>query len=172
MNFLDLAKERHSVRKFSSKKVEQAKLDLILEAGRIAPTAANHQPQRVLVLASEDSLELVKACTPYHFHAPVVLLVCYDRDISWKRPFDGLDMGTVDASIVTTQMMLEISALGLGSTWVGHFDPVKVKTAFALPENIIPVALLPLGYPDAASQPHPNHAKRFALDTTVFYESL
>lgn len=107
MDFLELAKERYSVRKFSDKKVEREKLDAILEAGRCAPTAVNYQPQRVLVLESPEALEKLKGCTPYHFHAPLALLVCYDREASWKRSFDNCDMGAVDAAIVTTQMMLE-----------------------------------------------------------------
>lgn len=172
MDFLDLVKDRYSVRKFSSKKVEQEKVDLILEAGRLAPTAVNYQPQRILVLNSEDSLETLKACTPYHFQAPLALLVCYDNTVSWKRQVDGQDMGMVDASIVAAHMMLEITNLGLGSTWVGHFNPEKMKTTFSLPENIIPVVLLPMGYPNESSHPHPSHNKRFDIEKTVFYNAL
>lgn len=172
MDFLNLAKERYSVRKFSNKKVEQEKVNLILEAGRLAPTAVNYQPQRILVINSEERLELLKTCTPYHFGAPLALLVCYDNTISWKRKFDGTDMGTVDASIIATHMMLEVTSLGLGSTWVGHFDPEKIRIAFSLPENIIPIVLLPIGYPDRESSPHPNHDKRFDIEKTVSYNSL
>jgi len=100
------------------------------------------------------------------------LIVCYDNTISWKRQSDGKDMGEVDASIVAVHMMLEAANLGLGSTWVGHFDPEKMKTVFSLPENIIPVVLLPIGYPDKTSSPHPNHYKRFDIEKTVFYNSL
>lgn len=172
MDFLNLVNNRYSVRKFSNQRVEPEKVDLILEAGRLAPTAANYQPQRILVFNSQDSLEILKTCTPFHFQAPLAFLVCYDNTISWKRQLDGKDMGTVDASIVATHMILEIANLGLGSTWVAHFDPEKIKTAFSLPENIIPIVLLPSGYPDKASSPHPNHYERFDIGTTVFYNSL
>lgn len=172
MDFLDLVKNRYSVRKFSPQKVEQEKIDLILEAGRLAPTAANYQPQRILVINSEDSLETLKTCTPYVFGAPLALLVCYDNTSSWKRTYDGEDMGSIDASIVATHMMLEITNLGLGSTWVGHFDTQKIKTAFSLPEDIIPILILPIGYPDETSRPHSNHDKRFDIGTTVFYNSF
>ena len=172
MEFLSLVKERYSVRKFSAKKVEQEKVDLILEAGRLAPTAVNYQPQRILVLNSEDSLNSLKACTPFHFNAPLAMIVCYDNTISWKRQLDGKDMGEVDASIVTTHMMLEVTNLGLGSTWVAHFDPEKLVKAFSLPQNIIPVVVLPIGYPDKGSSPHSNHYNRFDIETTVFYNSL
>lgn len=172
MDFLELAKDRYSVRKFCNKKVEKEKLDLILEVGRVAPTAVNYQPQRILVLDTEGALSKLKACTTYHFHAPLALLICYDNTVSWKRSYDGKDMGEVDVSIVATHMMLEVTNLGLGSTWVGHFDPQKIKEVFELPNNIIPVVLLPIGYPDEMSVPHPNHDKRFDVGVTVFYDSF
>jgi len=98
MNFLQLAKEqRYSVRKFKTDKIEKEKLGLILVAGRIAPTAANLQPQLVLVLDSEDSLTKIKICTPYHFNAPLVLLIYYDREVCWKHQQSGKSSGDVDA---------------------------------------------------------------------------
>lgn len=173
MDFLELVKERYSVRKFSDKKVEKDKVNLILEAGRVAPTAVNYQPQRILVIDNEEGLAKLKACTPYHFHAPLVLLICYDSTVSWKRSYDNEDMGVVDASIVTTQMMLQVVELGLGSTWVGHFNPDIIKEAFELPEYLVPVALLPIGYPRADSLPHPVfHNKRYDIEDTVFYNSF
>lgn len=172
MEFLQLVKERFSVRKFSDRKVEREKLDLILEAGRVAPTAVNYQPQRILVMDSEENLTKLKSCTPYHFHAPLALLVCYDSTASWKRPYDNEDMGVVDASVVTTQMMLQIAESGLGTTWVGHFDPDSIRTAFELPDYIVPVALLPIGYPREDSVPHPFHGKRFDMDHFVFFNSF
>ena len=172
MDYLDLVKVRYSVRKFSKRNVSKETLDLILEAGRLAPTAVNYQSQRILVLNTEDSLSKINHCTPYLFGAPMALLVCYDSNSSWKRPFDDKDMGIVDASIVATHMILEIVNLGLGCTWVGHFDPQKVKAAFSLPDNIIPVVLLPVGYPDDTCKPHPNHYLRNRIDSTVFYNSL
>ena len=112
MEFLQLAKERYSMRKFSDRKIEKEKLDLILEDGRISPTAVNFQPQRILVIDSEENLAKLKSCTPYHFHAPLALLVCYDSTVSWKRSYDNKDMGEVDSSIVATQMMLVAVELG------------------------------------------------------------
>jgi len=173
MNFLQLAKERYSVRKFSNKKVEKEKLDLILEAGRVAPTALNYQPQRILVLDTEESLSKLKLCTRYHFNAPLVLLVCYDSTVSWKRSFDKEDMGDVDASVVTTHMMLQVAELGLGTTWVGGFNPDTIKETFALPEYLVPVVLLPIGYPSSDSAPHPQlHYNRYDINDTVFHNSF
>jgi len=172
MNFSQLVKERYSVRKFSDRKIEPDTLKLILEAGKAAPTACNYQPQRILVLDSEENLAKLKICTPYHFHAPMALLICYDTAVSWKRSYDQEDMGPVDASIVTTQMMLQAAELGLGTTWVGHFDPTAIRESFHIPEAFIPVALLPLGYPREDSVPHPLHEKRYDLDHTVFFNSF
>lgn len=172
MDFLDLVKKRYSARKFSNKKIEKEKLNLILEAAKFAPTACNFQPQRLLVLEGEDSLNKLKEVTPYHFDAPLAIIVCYDKDVSWKRKYDGADGGEIDASIVTTHMMLEVTNLGLGSTWVGSFDPTKVKSLFNLSENVIPVAILPIGYESGDCKPAPAHENRFELEKTVFYNSF
>ena len=134
--------------------------------------AAEYGLRRILVLESEDSLKKLKDCTPYHFHAPLALLVCYDREASWKRSFDNCDMGAVDAAIVTTQMMLEAASLGLGTTWVGYFDPAEVRKAYELPDYLIPVAILPVGYPAADAAPAPFHEKRLAPEETIFYNSF
>ncbi len=167
MSFLELAKARYSCRKFSDKKIEQDKIDKILEAGRVAPTAVNYQSQRIFVLQSEESLEKLKTVTKYHFNAPLAFLICYDNTVSWKNPFNNLDEGIVDASIVTAHMMLETADLGLGSTWVGYFDLKVAQKTFNLADNIIPVAILPVGYPDGtASNMHNN---RYELSKTVKY---
>ncbi len=119
MDFLELAKQRYSVRKFCDKKIEQDKIDLILEAGRIAPTAVNYQPQRILVLDNQQSLDKLGECTPYRFQETLALLVYYDQTVSWKRKYDNKDSGEIDASIVATHMMLQAASLGIGSTWSG-----------------------------------------------------
>jgi nitroreductase len=103
MNFKELAAARYSVRQFKNKPVEKERLDLILEAARIAPTAANKQPQRILVVNGAEGLEKVDACTPCRFGAPLVFIICYDRNETWIRKFDGAQSGEVDASIVTTR---------------------------------------------------------------------
>lgn len=172
MDLLELLKKRYSVRKFDGRKVEKEKLDLILEAGRVAPTAVNFQPQRVLVIESEEALEKLKSCTPYHFNAPLALLICFDKNVSWKRSHDNYEMGAVDASIVTTQMMLEVENLGLGTTWVGSFKTELLRTSFNIPENYEPVAILPVGYPAQDSVPNPHHNERYELNHTVFYNSF
>jgi nitroreductase len=172
MDFEKLAQERYSVRKFSPKEVEREKLDQILNAGRLAPTACNYQPQRVLVASSGEALEKVLKSTHHHFGAPVILVICYDKNVSAKRTYDGADLGEADADIVTTHMMLQAADLGLGTTWIGGFDPKIVKEEFALPESYVPVALLPVGYPAEDAMPSPRHTEREPLQKTVFWNSF
>ena len=110
MDFMDLAKSRYSERFFDPRPVEQEKLDQILEAGRIVPTACNYQPQRFYVLKSPEALEKAKQVTPFHYNAPLMLLVCYDLQTVWKAPQDRMfrscNSGEQDASIAATTMML------------------------------------------------------------------
>ncbi len=171
MDFLDLAKERFSARKFSDKKVEKDKLDLILEAGRVAPTAVNYQPQRILVVDDENIMDKLRQSTPYHFNAPVVLVICFEKEKAWKNKHDE-NQGVVDASIVTTHMMLETTNVGLGSTWVGHFDKHIIKQNLSIPEDFEIVALLPIGYISDECKPAHLHEKRLEIDKTVFYNKF
>ncbi|WP_160671512.1 nitroreductase family protein [Clostridium sp. C8-1-8] len=172
MSFIELVKERHSVRNFDEKKVEKEKLNLILEAGRLAPTAANLQPQRILVIESDEAVAKLKDCTIFSFNAPMALIVCADKNEAWKRKYDEKIHTDIDGSIVATHMMLQATELGLGTTWVGHFDPEAVIKAFNIPANLVPVCIFPLGYPSADSKPHPNHGKRNSLSETVFYNKF
>ena len=164
MTFLELAQTRYSVRDFKPQPIEQEKLAQVLEAGRVAPTACNNQPQRIKIITDPADLAKLDECTPCRFSAPAVLLICFDKSISWKRGFDGADSGEVDASIVTTHLMLAAHELGLGTCWVMYFDPAKTAKFFALPENIVPVAMLPIGYPADDAEPAAGHGQRAALD--------
>lgn len=172
MEFIALAKERYSVRKFSEKAIEKEKLDLVLKAGQLAPTAVNFQPQRILVINSESALAKLKECTPYHFNAPAALLVCYDKTVSWERKYDNKNSGEVDASIVATHMMLEAAEIGLGSTWVMNFDPEKMRETYHIPNNFESVVLLVMGYPADDAVPNKAHEQRNKIDSTVFYNDF
>lgn len=172
MDFIDLASQRYSVRKFSDKSVEKEKLDLLLKAARLAPTAANAQPQRILVINSKEALEKLDKCTPYRFDAPLALLVCYDREECWQRRYDRQSSGFIDASIITTHMMLEAANIGLGTTWVMHFDPEKVVKAYNVPENFIPVSILVTGYPADSAKPSKMHEQREPIEKSVFYNEF
>ena len=171
MHFSDLVKQRYSVRKYDCRPVESEKLAMILEAGRLAPTAVNYQPQRILVVQGED-MEKMKGCSPCIFGAPVCLVVCYDKNASWKSR-TGREIGDVDGGIVLTQMMYQAEELGIGSLIVGIYKEPLLRERFAIPENLEIVALLMLGYATEDCEPHPEfHASRKPLNETVFYGSF
>lgn len=172
MEFFHLVRERYSVRSFSAEPVAEAALETILDAARVAPTAHNDQPQRLLVLRVPESLEKLKQCTRFTFNAPLAIIVCCDHAAAWVRPHDQYDSGVIDAAIVGTHIMLAAHDLGLGSTWVGHFDPAAVRAAFNLPESYEPVAIFPIGHPSAESRPAHLHGKRRSLDEIVRYETF
>jgi len=163
MNFLELASDRYSVRSFSSAKVEDEKIELILKAAQLAPTAVNYQPQRLYVVKSEAAMQKLSEMRNM-FGAPLAIIICYDDNVSWKNSKDnGHDSGEVDASIVTTHMMLEAWEQGIGSCWIGSFCPSDVQAAFNIPKNEIPVAILSLGYPEKECKPSDRHFARKEL---------
>ena len=163
-SFAELAKARYSLRKYDPRPVEQGIIDQILESGRLAPTAGNRQPHRIKVITSAEDQGKMDECTRCRFGAPLAFLVCYDKDSTWTRDmFDGHHSGDVNASIVTTHLMMQAEDLGLGSCWVMFFDPAKTREVFALPDNIVPVAFLPMGYAASDAAPGPKHEDRFAL---------
>lgn len=171
MSFSDLVKQRYSVRRYDSRPIEAEKLTAILEAGRLAPTGVNYQPQRILVVQGED-IEKMKGCSPCIYGAPVVMVVCYDKNASWKSR-SGRDIGDVDGSIVMTQMMYQAEELGIGSLIVGIYKEPLLRERFAIPENLSIVALLVMGYASDDCEPHPDfHASRKPLEETVFFGSF
>ncbi|MDD4461589.1 MAG: nitroreductase family protein [Eubacteriales bacterium] len=172
MTIQKLMQNRYSVRSYSQMPLQPEHLAQILNAGRAAPTAANRQPQRVLVVRSEDGLERLGQCSRSLFGAPCALIVCTDREAAWQRQQDQFNSATMDASIVTTHMMLQAWDLGIGSCWVCAFDPDKVRRLFNIPDNWQIECLLPLGYPAADAAPGPNHSQRKPPEATVFDEQV
>ena len=167
MDFAALSAARYSLRKFSAQPVEPEKLAQILEAGRNAPTAHHNQPQRIFVLQSPEALEKADACTAAHFHPPVILVVAYDPETAWHRETDGKNHGEIDAAIATTQMMLQAADLGLGTTYVGMFEPEKLLAAFPEMAGTFPIAMLPLGYPAEGAHPARLHNDRKPMNELV-----
>lgn len=172
MEFLELAKKRYSVRQYNNKAVEEEKLQKILEAGRIAPTAANHQPQRIIVVQSEEGLEKLSKATNL-YGAPLALIVCGDHNEGWKRRYDGKDVTDIDVSIVTDHMMMEAEDLGLGSVWICYFDPEILKKEFNIPDHIEALNILVIGYAAGeAESPDRHKTARKPIEKTVFYEKF
>ena len=171
MSFMDLAKSRYSERYFDSRPVEEEKLALILEAGRIAPTGCNYQPQRIYVIQSEEAMKKAIGTKVSLCGCPIALLVCYDKDTVWKNPedrnYENYNCGEQDASAVTASMMFEAEELCVHSLWIRGFDSQDVIEAFDLPSNHVPVMMLALGYPSEKSHPAHLHGKRKAIEETV-----
>ena len=168
MTFLELAKARYSVRKFKNDMIEDAKLEAILEAGRVAPTACNFQPQKIYIVKSEENRKKLAEVCRFTFDAPVVLVIGYDKERDWKnRRMPGYSSGETDAAIVCTHMMLEAWEQGIGSCWVGAFAADAVEEALALPENIRVTAMLPLGYAADDAEPAEFHNAYRDWDDTI-----
>lgn len=172
MEFKKLITERYSVRKFKPGHLDKEVIEKILEAAHVAPTGCNNQPQRLLVLNTDESIEKLKKCTKCHFDAPAAILVCYNKDESWVRPYDGALSAPIDASIVATHIILSAYDMGVGSCFVMHFNPSEIKKEFKIPENIVPVALLVMGYPHEDAKPFEFHNKFRPLDEVVFYDKF
>lgn len=170
MEFMELAKTRYSVRSFSTRKIEDEKLDKILAAARIAPTAANRQPQKIYVLQSKEALSKINSLCQCIFGASTVILIVADENEAWKNPFsEEYHAGDIDCSIVGTHIMLQAWELGIGSCWVGYYDLARVQKEMNLPPNEKVVAILPLGYPSDESRPSQMHSSRKEIDQTVNY---
>ena len=169
MDFINIAKSRSSVRDYNNKKVEPEKLEKILEAAHVAPTAANLQPVHLIVVQSEEGLAKIgKAANIYG--ASLAIIVCADHDKAWVRPFDGKQTGDIDASILTDHMMLEATELGLGSVWIYYFKPDVIKEEFNLPDNLEPVNILAIGYSDEKPASLTRHEEtRMPLSDLIYY---
>ena len=170
-DFLSLAQKRYAVRSYLPKPVEAEKLERILEAGRVAPTAKNTQPFRFLVVQHPERLKKLSACTNVKGY-PLAIIVCSVASEVWVRPFDGKSKPDTDAAIAATHMLLEATDLGLGSCWLMHFDPAPIREQFRIPEGTEPEYILAIGYPAEDSHPSERHTKRKPLEDLVVEESF
>jgi nitroreductase len=162
MNFQELIRARYSVRAYKPDPVEEEKLARVLEAARLAPTAANRQPFRVIVLPTKGrEAELRRIYGRDWFtQAPLVLAVCAVPAESWVRKADGWNAAEVDATIAMTHIVLAAAAEGLGTCWIAAFDPGAAREVLGLPADVIPSAFTPLGYP--ADSPAPKKRRLLA----------
>lgn len=158
MSFLDLAEKRGSIRGYSQEPVPDELLLKVLEAGRLAPSAANFQPLHFLVVRDTQAKQRLQEAysKDWFAKAPAVIVVCVDSQRAWTRQ-DGRNYGTVDAAIAMDHMTLCAADLGLGTCWVGAFDPAKVRTALGIPSGIEPLLMTPVGLP--AAKPLPKKRK-------------
>ncbi len=167
MEFFELIQRRYSVRAYQSKPVEDDKLQKVLEAAVLAPTAANRQPFRLIVIHTQGKEAELKRL--YHrdwfSQAPLVIGICAIAPEAWAR-MDGKNYAEVDATIAMDHLILAAADLGLGTCWVAAFNPQVAREILALPNDVEPIAFTPLGYP--ADEPKPKRRK--SLADMVYYE--
>ena len=164
-DFETVIRKRTATRKFKDQKVELEKINKILEAGRLAPTAKNLQPQKVYVATSLEALKKIDQVSPCRYGAPAVLIVCSDKNIAWNK--DDYSTYEMDACIVATHMMLEATNVGVDNIWIEMFGKQELKKQFDLGDNIEPICLIPLGYKADDYQGNPLHDQRKDLKDMV-----
>ena len=167
MEFSELIEKRYSVRAYKSDPVEDDKLQQVLEAARLAPTAANLQPFQLIVIHTagrEAELKRIYS-RDWFVHAPLIICVCGIPGQGWVRK-DGKSYNDVDAAIAMDHLILAATNLGLGTCWIAAFDPSAAREVLDLPDDVEPITFTPLGYP--ADEPGPTNRK--ALSELVRYE--
>ncbi len=169
MEFLKVIKERYSCKKYDGRSVEREKLNAILNAGRLAPTAKNLQEQRIYVIEGDENLKKVDSITPCRYNAGTCLLVAFNKDTVFTYPNSDRNSGIEDATIVATHMILAAANEGVNSCWVNCLDIDKAKELFNLPDNEEVLMIMDLGYAAADAEMNPNHNKRKDLKETVVY---
>lgn len=167
MEFNDVLNRRYSCRSFALHSVEQEKVNRILEAGRIAPTAVNKQPVHIWAVSKPKTLDAIKCVTRSNYGAPLLLVVgCRTAD-AWVRRYDGKNGAEVDAAIVATYLMLAAENEGLSTLWVGSFDPALLRDILPGTDGYELVAMINVGYPSPESQPSPMHGERKTIGELV-----
>lgn len=167
MDFTELIKQRYSVRGYKSDPVEDEILGKILEAARLAPTAANYQPFQLIVLQTEGRQEELRRMydRDWFVQAPLIIVACGEPSKAWVR-HDKINYGVVDVAIIMDHLILEAANQGLGTCWIGAFNAEATRDILGIPENVDPIVMTPLGYPDAPSRPK----VRKSIEELVRYE--
>jgi nitroreductase len=166
MEFQDLIKKRYSVRGYQSKEVEKEKLEKVLNAARMAPTAVNYQPFRLIVVETKGKEEELKTIYPAEWftEAPLVICACAVKSESWTRR-DGRNYVEVDTTIAMDHLILAATELGLGTCWIAAFDVEAARKVLKVQDGMEPLLFTPLGYPDSESR----GMGRKELDELVIY---
>ncbi len=149
MDLLEVFKKRRSIRKYKAAPIEKEKLFRVLEAGRLAPSAANKQPWYFIVVDNEEVKKKLFNAYPseWFIKAPAIIVACADPSLAWKRK-DGEEYWKVDLAIAIEHIVLQAYSEGLGTCWVCAFNESEAKKALNIPEGIRVVAMIPIGYPD------------------------
>ena len=168
MDFEDIIRKRTAVRRFSNRKLEKEKLDKILEAARLAPTAKNNQPIKIYVVNSEEGLEKINKASRCIYGAQTVLVVCGNKEEAYHKD-NGHNTYEVDSCIIATHIMLEATNIGVDNIWIEVFDESILREEFNIPNELIPICLLPIGYKEETCPENPNHNIRKEISEIVEY---
>lgn len=173
MNFLDIAKNRFSCRNYKPDPIEEDKLLKVINAIQVAPSAVNYQPWHFIIIRlPENKAKVFEAYHRTWFQtAPIVIVACGDRNQSWKRS-DGKDHLDIDLAIAIDHLMLQATELGLATCWICNFNTTLLRSNLDLPENLEPVALIPIGYPNEVNDPNRHESKRKPYYEFIHWESL
>lgn len=166
MDFTTLIRTRYSVRAYKTDPVPEEALSQVLEAARIAPTASNRQPFKLIVIPTAGKEEALRRIYNREWfpRAPLIICACGIPGAAWESK-EGVNYVYVDVAIAMDHLILAATELGLGTCWVGAFDRAAVKEIMDLPEEMLPIAFTPLGYP--ADQP--SQKVRKPLEALVQY---
>jgi len=146
---LEAIKNRYSVRKFKDKPIEQEKLEAVLEAARLAPSASNKQTWKFVVIRDpEKRKQLTEICRGQKFvsEAPITIAIC-NTNLDYVMTC-GMNAPVIDGTIAAEHIVLQAVELDLGTCWIGSFYHDQLAELINLPKDYIIVGLLPLGYPD------------------------
>ena len=169
MEFTKVIAGRYACKKYDGRKVEKEKMDAVLEAGRLAPTAKNLQEHHIYVVESKEALAKIDEVTPCRYGAGTVLVVTFDKTNVFTYPGGKRDSGVEDATIVATHLMLAAKNEGLETCWINFFDPEVAAEKLGLPENEEVLMMLDIGYAAQGAPMNPFHNKRKELSETVTY---
>ncbi len=171
MHFKELIKSRYSVREYHENKVDHTLLKEVVNAGRLAPSAANRQPWRFVVIDDDELLQQIRPAYPREWFnkAPDLIIIYGNHTESWKRSFDNKDHCDIDAAIAIDHMTLMATELGLGTCWVCHFDPEVINKRIKKDDGWEPIAILTIGYPIQIAAPQ---KKRKELDDVIRFNAF
>lgn len=174
MNFLQLVKTRYSVRQYLPIDIEVDKLEKVLEAARLAPSAVNLQPWEFVVITEAELLTKLSDCYTRDWFktAPCCIVVLGDHEQSWHRSSDGKDHCDIDVAIAIDHLTLQAAELGLGTCWVCNFDAPKTCDLLKIPSHLEPIALIPIGYPADEEVFSPKAKKRKELHQIVHWNKF
>jgi len=168
MEYSQLIAQRYSVRAYRPDPVEDEKLKQVLEAARLAPTAANRQPFQLVVMHTAGRKEELGRIyrREWFVQAPIIIAVCAVSSQAWVRESDRFNARMIDAAIVADHLILAAADLGLGTCWIAAFNVAAAREVLGLPEDVEPVIFTPLGYPADSAGPK----VRKPLEELVRYE--